>query len=368
MIPALPKLIFFVSAVAFLALGVFPVFAQVIPIGQGGPVACGFFGINCAGGETLAGNLIPLINLFIDAALFLIGTAAVIFLIYAGFKYIFSRGDEQESAQAKRQIVFATLGIIVALSSWTIHQAIVDVGSQSGEGVTPVIDIASLFINAALLLIGTAAVIFLIYAGFKYISSRGDEQESTQAKRQIIFAVVGIVVALGSGVIKDAVITTYTSGGAAGQAAILSLITPYVELAILLSGIATAIFLIYAGFKYILSRGEEQETTQAKHQIVYALSGLILIGLADLIVNVVIGTASPENLVAEILFVISKLISLLGVAAVIYVIIAGVRYMSAQGDQQAIDQAKRQLIYSVIGLIVIGLSVVITNFFINAIG
>jgi hypothetical protein len=57
----------------------------------------------------------------------------------------------------------------------------------------------------------------------------------------------------------------------------------------------------------------------------------------------------------------------LGLAAAIYVIIAGIQYMSAQGDEQSINQAKRQLIFAVVGLIVIGLSVVITNFVIEAI-
>ena len=118
--------------------------------------------------------------------------------------------------------------------------------------------------------------------------------------------------------------------------------------------------------RYISSRGDEQESTQAKRQIVYAVSGLILIGLADLIVDVTTGTDTPDNLVAEIISIISNLISLLGIAAVIYVIIAGIQYMSAQGDEQSINQAKRQLIYALVGLVIIGLSVVVTNFVIES--
>lgn len=49
-------------------------------------------------------------------------------------------------------------------------------------------------IQAALLLVGVIALLFIVYGGFRYIYSRGDEQEIETAKRTIIYAVIGIVV------------------------------------------------------------------------------------------------------------------------------------------------------------------------------
>lgn len=50
--------------------------------------------------------------------------------------------------------------------------------------------------NTALFLIGAISVIMLIYGGIRYTISGGDEKAVTAAKNTILYAVVGIVVAL----------------------------------------------------------------------------------------------------------------------------------------------------------------------------
>jgi vacuolar-type H+-ATPase subunit I/STV1 len=51
-------------------------------------------------------------------------------------------------------------------------------------------------INAALFLIGAIAVLMLIYGGIRYTISGGDSKAVTDAKNTIMYAIVGIVVAL----------------------------------------------------------------------------------------------------------------------------------------------------------------------------
>jgi hypothetical protein len=51
--------------------------------------------------------------------------------------------------------------------------------------------------------------------------------------------------------------------------------------------IAVAV-VIYAGFTYITSLGDEKKAAEAKHTILYAVIGLIIIGAAALIVNAII--------------------------------------------------------------------------------
>lgn len=57
---------------------------------------------------------------------------------------------------------------------------------------------------------------------------------------------------------------------------------------LVLVGIAALIVVIYGGVKYILSMGNEKDTEQAKHIILYAGLGLIVVGLAAAIVNFII--------------------------------------------------------------------------------
>lgn len=51
-------------------------------------------------------------------------------------------------------------------------------------------------INAALYLIGAVSVLMLVYGGIRYTISGGDSNSVTAAKNTILYAIVGIVVAL----------------------------------------------------------------------------------------------------------------------------------------------------------------------------
>lgn len=76
-------------------------------------------------------------------------------------------------------------------------------GTQTDEdgNVTPAEnrDIGSIFktiTDALLFIVGAVAVIMLIFGGFRYVTSGGDAQAVTSAKNTILYAVIGIVVAL----------------------------------------------------------------------------------------------------------------------------------------------------------------------------
>jgi hypothetical protein len=55
------------------------------------------------------------------------------------------------------------------------------------------------------------AVIFLIYAGLKFVTARGSEEELTKAKKTFTWAVVGAGILLGATVIAKAIETTINS-------------------------------------------------------------------------------------------------------------------------------------------------------------
>ncbi len=55
-----------------------------------------------------------------------------------------------------------------------------------------------------------------------------------------------------------------------------------------LIGTIAVISLLYGGFLYITSTGEEKQAEKAKTLILYSVIGLIIIGLSAIIVNVVI--------------------------------------------------------------------------------
>jgi len=57
-------------------------------------------------------------------------------------------------------------------------------------------------------------------------------------------------------------------------------------------GIVAVIFVIYGGFRYITSGGDSGSVGNAKNTLIYALVGLVIVALAQLIVHYVLSTAA----------------------------------------------------------------------------
>ena len=65
------------------------------------------------------------------------------------------------------------------------------------------------------------------------------------------------------------------------------------------------------------------------------------------------GTISDATPIATILQnILNFLLSIIGVLAIISLVVAGLLYLTAAGDQKRIDTAKKAFFYAVIGIIV----------------
>jgi len=74
------------------------------------------------------------------------------------------------------------------------------------------------------------------------------------------------------------------------------------------------------------------------------------------------GTTGGTNLPEAIRLIVNGLLALVAIITAIFVVIGGVRYVTSQGDEDAVAAAKNTIIYAIIGLIVIALVAVIVNF------
>jgi hypothetical protein len=57
---------------------------------------------------------------------------------------------------------------------------------------------------------GVVAVIMVMYAGFLFVTARGNEAQITKAKQALLYAVIGAAILLGAKVISDAISKTIT--------------------------------------------------------------------------------------------------------------------------------------------------------------
>lgn len=73
----------------------------------------------------------------------------------------------------------------------------------------------------------------------------------------------------------------------------------------------------------------------------------------------------PVPPIVAALGIVSVLLVVVGIAASVYLIVGGVRYITSQGEERKIQKAKNTILYALIWLIVIALYYAIVNLIIN---
>lgn len=80
--------------------------------------------------------------------------------------------------------------------------------------------------------------------------------------------------------------------GSGPSSSITNLAKKVVNIFSIIVGVVAVIFVIYGGFRYITSGGDSGNVGNAKNTLIYALVGLVIVALAQLIVHYVLSTAS----------------------------------------------------------------------------
>jgi hypothetical protein len=119
----------FVSIVALALLGG----TALATVGGGSYASAACSGIDCAKdgadnvktGGANSSNLDTAIKTITNILLFIIGAVSVIMLIIGGLKYVMSNGSADAIKSAKNTILYAIIGIIVAIAAYAIIEFVV---------------------------------------------------------------------------------------------------------------------------------------------------------------------------------------------------------------------------------------------------
>lgn len=236
-----------------------------------------------------------IIGMIIDFLYVLAFSLCTLFILLGGVLYILSAGDDSKAALAKKMILYAILGLFVVLGFRVIRDAVVNIyraaGSEYAEmAAQPFIILITrigFFFAAIVAITCTVAIIF---GGIMYALAAGDEQRAARAKKIILFAIIGLIIAINAGVLTGLVrdVAGDPEGPGVGADPLISLIGR-IGIVILapLALIATAA-VIYGGYIYITSGGEEDKARRGKQTITYALIGIFIVLISALIVNLII--------------------------------------------------------------------------------
>lgn len=80
-----------------------------------------------------------------------------------------------------------------------------------------------------------------------------------------------------------------------GQTGLRGIVLTIVNFALTFLGLLAVIMVIYGGFLYIASAGNEENVNKGKKILMYAAIGIIIIIVSFALVNTILGAASPER-------------------------------------------------------------------------
>ena len=116
-----------------IGLGVALIATPVSALGEGGAPA----GVNAARGDNTPTNLIngdtSIVKRGINSMLFGVGVLSVIMLIFGGFRYVISGGKKESVTNAKNTILYAIIGLLVAVFAYAIINFILGAALSGGS-------------------------------------------------------------------------------------------------------------------------------------------------------------------------------------------------------------------------------------------
>ena len=129
------------------------------------------------------------------------------------------------------------------------------------------------------------------------------------------------------------------------------------------------VFIVVGGIMYMTSAGDEKGVERAKITITGAVIGLaIAIGAPTLLNEILtildvngtkVGTtATLYDIISRVL---NLLLSFIGLLAIIGMVVGGIFYMTSAGDEERIEKGKTIITYSIVGISVALLGLVIVK-------
>lgn len=131
---------------------------------------------------------------------------AVFFLVTAGFRYVAGSFSDDEIGKAKKQITWAVVGLFIVGISEFVAKRVLFVDEGSTLGVQDAKELFAQVTNFIAGTLGTLSFAFLLYAGYLYVSGSANEDNVAKAKKIIIGAFIGLILAAAAFAITNTVV------------------------------------------------------------------------------------------------------------------------------------------------------------------
>lgn len=222
------------------------------------------------------------------------------------------------------------------------------------------------------IIIGGVAVLLIVMSGFTMVISGENEEKAKEQKKSITYGIIGLMMISLAGPISE--IFDYRQGNFMDdpskfieRAQIFDSTTQIVITFIkyLLGGLATLMF-IRAGAVMVVNSENEEDVTQAKKNIALAAGGLMLVMFSNVFIRKVFyvtdySSTAEETVVAldqnefvkQLVAITNLMVSFVGPIMMLGIVIGGLLYVTAGGDEERTGLAKKIIMNSIIGVVII---------------
>ena len=192
---------------------------------------------------------------------------------------------------------------LLGLQSWDCGVAKDTSGWQGNENLTKNIWTIVANISNNILVIAAYLVLgYVIYGGYLYLLAGGDSGKVANGKKTLIHAFTGLAIVMLAKIIVSTIhVALLGSAGAfSGECAVAAdntnclgvtgantLVTNLIQWTIGIAGLVAAGFIVIGAIGYITASGDSAKLQKAKNTIIYALIGLAIVGLAEVITGFV---------------------------------------------------------------------------------
>lgn len=162
----------------------------------------------------LFNSTVKLVIMFLK---YLISAIAVYEIISSGYRIMTLGSESSNLERDKKNIIGGAIGLMVIIFSDGLISKVfykLDKTYSVAKGVQPKIDMSEgvrqlvAFTNIAVSILGPIAILVLIGASIMYMTSGGNEDKQSQAKRAIIAAAIGVLIIYGA----FGIVSTVVSG------------------------------------------------------------------------------------------------------------------------------------------------------------
>ena len=251
-----------------------------------------------------------------------------------------------------------------------LHRRALD-GEIASEGISIIQTVIFQILDLAKYILGSAAVLMLSILGIRLVLTSSSEETITEAKKHFTYVLIGFVLVMvadyfvvnvlygveGEVLQNEESARFFASQGSIQLQGIYSMIEVFV-------GAIAVLVIIVNGFKMVTSAGEEID--EQKNAITWAVVGLVLIGLSEVVIKQVIfaeqgsGIGIPRGIELIILMTnfITGFVAFLSVALVVY---AGIQFVISFISEGSNENGKKALLGAIIGILVVAGSYALTT-------